>query len=267
MKAKKLIVLTLVAILLLSTFACGGGGEEGVTLTPPDPAKLGTTEWDVTYGNVSGVALKMDIYYPEAADEAVPAIISVHGGAWIYGDKSGGTEVTVIPELVARGYLVAAVNYRLSPEHEFPAHIEDVKCAVRHLRANAAEYGIDSSRIGAFGHSAGGHLVALLGTSDPSSGLEGSCGYSDQSSRVQAVADLSGPADLAILLSDVDFVLYIEQIFDTKAEEVFGTRDPNSEIISKASPITHVTNDDPPFLIVHGDEDVLVPPKPIRDAV
>jgi acetyl esterase/lipase len=256
--------LTIVAAVVLGLAvaagaACGGSSESELTLQPPDPAKLGTTDYDIIYGNVDGVSLKMDVYYPEVADKAVPVILYVHGGAWISGDKSNGEGAEFIPELAARGYIVAAVNYRLAPEYKFPAQIEDVKCAVRHLRANAAKYGIDPSLIGAVGASAGGHLVALLGTSDPSSGLEGSCGYLDESSRVQAVADLCGPTDLAVLLFDVDYVSWVEQYYDTAAEQVLGTRDPNAEIVSKLSPVTYVTSDDPPFLIIHGDEDILVP--------
>ena len=225
-------------------------GESGLTPLPTDPAKLGTTEYDVTYGNVSGVALKMDIHYPEVADKPVPAVIYVHGGGWVSGDKAEGAGARIIPEMVFRGYLEAAINYRLAPEYKFPAQIEDVKCAVRYLRANAAAYGIDATRIGAFGGSAGGHLVALLGTSDPGSGLEGSRGYGDQSSRVQAVADLYGPADLAAMFDAIRGVML---------PLVFGTTDLNSEIVSNASPVTHVTSDDPPFLILHGDKDILVP--------
>lgn len=273
MQPKLVIVLTLLAALLVSALACGGS-KGGATPTqtstatwedresnqqPPDGAKLGTAEHDITYGNVSGVALKMDVYYPEVADGPVPAIVYVHGGAWISGDKASDEGVRFIPELVARGYTVASVNYRLAPTHKFPAQIEDVKCAIRYLRANAADYGIDPSRIGAAGASAGGHLVALLGTSDPSSGLEGSCGFADESSRVQAVVDLCGPTDLAALLFDVDYVSWIEELYATAAEQVLGTRDPNAEIVSKLSPVTHVTNDDPPFLIIHGDQDIVVP--------
>jgi len=253
-------ILSLLLCLLLLAVVTGCGsespalspkpGESGLTPLPTDPAKLGTTEYDVTYGNVSGVALKMDIHYPQASDRPVPAVVYVHGGGWISGDKAEGAGARVIPEMVARGYLVAAINYRLAPEYKFPAQIEDVKCAVMHLRANAAAYGIDATRIGAFGGSAGGHLVALLGTSDPSSELEGSCDYGDQSSRVQAVADLYGPADLVTMFDGIRGVML---------PLVFGTTDLNSEIVSKASPVTHVTNDDPPFLILHGDKDILVP--------
>jgi len=105
-------------------------------------------------------------------------------------------------------------------------------------------------RVGAFGGSAGGHLVALLGTSDPSSGLEGSCGYFGQSSRVQAVVDLYGPSDLTVMFDSIRAALLLQ---------VFGTTDRNLEIVITASPVTHVTGDDPPFLILHGDKDALVP--------
>jgi len=237
----------LLACLLVLVAVTGCGSESTV---PPDPIKLGTVEYDITYGEAGGVALRMDVYYPQFADRTVPAVLYVHGGAWISGDKASGTGVMIIPELVARGYLVAAINYRLAPEHKFPAQIEDVKCAVRYLRANATTYGIDANRIGAFGGSAGGHLVALLGTSDRRAGFEGSCGYDDQSSRVQTVVDLFGPADLTVLFKGAGI---------TVLRQVFGTTDSASEIVSKASPISHATGDDPPFLILHGDEDALVP--------
>jgi len=120
-----------------------GPGENGPTPLPTDLARPGTTEYDVVYGTVDGVPRKMDIHRPEGADEPVPAIVYVQGGGWIGGDKAEGAGVRVIPELVARSYLVAAVNYRLAPQYKFPAQIEDVKCAVRYLRAHAAAYGID----------------------------------------------------------------------------------------------------------------------------
>ena len=220
------------------------------TLVPVDPAKLGQVERDVTYGTTDGVDLKMDIYYPEFATGAVPAVIYVHGGAWIQGDKTEGAGATEIPELRSRGYLVAAVNYRLAPQYKFPAQVEDVKCAVRFLRANAAVYGIDPEHIGAWGGSAGGHLVALLGTTDASAGFEGSCGYADESSRVQAVVDMFGPTDLKALSQAVGsrFLLAL-----------FGTVNRNSNIVKRASPITWISDDDPPFLILHGENDDLVP--------
>jgi len=205
---------------------------------------------DVTYGNAGSVALKLDIYYPKSATEAVPAVVYVHGGAWIQGDKAIGAGANEIPELVNRGFLVVSVDYRLAPQHKWPAQIEDVKCAIRFLRAHAAEYGINPQRIGAWGGSAGGHLVAMLGTTDASVGLEGTGGYAEESSRVQAVVDMFGPADLSVL-----FRGYRGDLL----EQVFGTADPNSQIARLASPVTYVSADDPPFLILQGDKDNVVP--------
>ena len=220
-------------------------------LPGPDPAKLGSVERDLTYGNAAGIDLKLDIYYPKTAEGAVPTVVYVHGGAWIQGDKSTGAGAVEIPELVSRGYLVASINYRLAPQHKFPAQIEDVKCAIRFLRANASRYGIDPERIGAWGGSAGGHLVALLGTSDASTGWEGSGGYAGESSRVKAVVDLFGPTDLTAIVPGTTNA--------STLENVFGTSDPRSEIAKWASPVTHISADDPPFLILHGDKDNVVP--------
>lgn len=180
----------------------------------------------------------------------MPAILYVHGGGWTKGDKRAGAGAEDIPELVSRGYLVAAVNYRLAPQYKFPAQIEDLKCAVRFLRANAAAYGIDPDHIGAWGGSAGGHLVALLGVTDATAGFEGSGGYASQSSRVQAVVDMFGPTDLTAVFQGAAPPLM---------EQVFGITDKNSDIIKRASPVTWVSSDDPPFLILHGEKDALVP--------
>jgi acetyl esterase/lipase len=215
-----------------------------------DAAKLGKIERDVTYGMTDGVALKMDIYYPKVANGAVPAVLYVHGGGWTRGDKRAGVGTEDIPELATRGYLVAAINYRLAPQYKFPAQIEDVKCAVRFLRANAAAYGIDPNHIGAWGGSAGGHLVALLGVTDATAGFEGNGDYADQSSRVQAVVDMFGPTDLSAVFQGAAPPLMVQ---------VFGTTDKNSDIIKRASPVTWVSSDDPPFLILHGEKDTLVP--------
>jgi acetyl esterase/lipase len=167
----------------------------------------------------------------------------VHGGGWSSGDKAQGAGALEIPALQSAGFLVVSVNYRLAPEYVFPAMIEDVKCAVRFLRAHASQYNLDPDRIGVWGGSAGGHLVALLGTTDSSAGFDFG-EYLDQSSRVQAVVDMFGPTDLT-----VQFEGGIE-----KASRVFGDFD-----AALASPVTYVSADDPPFLMLHGEADKLVP--------
>ncbi|MBC8508481.1 MAG: alpha/beta hydrolase [Anaerolineales bacterium] len=212
-----------------------------------DEAKLGTSDKNITYCTADAEALLMDVYYPDDLDGPWPAAVYVHGGGWVGGDKSGGVGFWLIEPLRRQGFLLASINYRLSPEYQFPAHIEDVKCAIRYLRANAQLFNLDPENIGAFGGSAGGHLVALLGTSDSSAGLEGTGEYHEFSSRVQAVVDMYGPTDsLAFCIP-------------AKIETVFGASSCDSEIVTNASPITHITQDDPPFLILHGDQDDVVP--------
>jgi len=216
------------------------------TITPFDRARLGTVERDITYCTTDGVALKMDVHYPRAMSKPAPVAVYVHGGSWSSGSKSDSIGMTDVPELLARGYLVASVDYRHAPEWKFPAQIHDVKCAVRFLRANAARFNLDPNRIGAWGHSAGGHLVTLLGTTDTRDGFEGSREYADQSSRVQAVVDMCGRADLHGMPAD-------------KAKSVFGAPNDSSDILDNASPIKFVSKDDSPFLILHGDKDAMVP--------
>lgn len=250
----QILLAILLALTSISAVACSQPNppppNRNQLSTAPDPGKLNTVERDVTYGTVDDVDLKMDIYYPAVAAGPVPALLHVHGGGWTKGDKALTAGIIDIINLLRQGYLVASINYRLAPEYKFPAQIQDVKCAVRYLRAHASEYGIDPDRIGAFGGSAGGHLVALLGVTDDSAGFDNSGGWSQQSSRVQAVADMFGPSDLTIIFKGAMPPLLIQ---------VFGTRDRNNDIVVQASPITHVTADDPPFLILHGDRDTLVP--------
>jgi acetyl esterase/lipase len=192
----------------------------------------------------------MDIYYPlKSSKKPALALLYVHGGGWRNGDKTqGGAEQ--IHELISRGFLVAAVNYRLfytdaqGSHNKFPAMIEDVKCAVRYLRAHATELHIDPQRFGAWGWSAGGHLVSLLGTSDDSDFLSGE--HQRESARIQAVVDMYGPADLAA----TDYCV------TPRCQEIFNQDEADRR---RASPITYVTSNDPPFLIIQGDKDTLVP--------
>ncbi|MBM3154212.1 MAG: alpha/beta hydrolase [Chloroflexi bacterium] len=255
MKKKRTILasvaLTLTLVLSLSCLAPRTLAPANQTPAQgPAPEKLGTIERDVTYGTVDDIALKMDIYYPRLATGPVPAVLHVHGGGWTKGDKALTAGALFLPQLIKRGYLVASINYRLAPQYKFPAQIQDVKCAVRYLRAHAANYGIDPERIGAFGGSAGGHLVALLGLTDENAGFDNCGGWYDQSSRVQAVANQFGPSDLTTIF---------EGAKPTLLTQVFGNPDRHSDIVVRSSPVTYVSPDDPPFLIMHGDKDKLVP--------
>lgn len=213
---------------------------------PPRGAALpGTVERDITYCTQGGEDLKMDLYRPEEPSGA--AVLFIHGGGWTAGSKNGGSGSEMWPELLGRGYLVASIDYRLAPEHPFPAQMEDVTCAVLYLKRNAAELGIDPERIGAYGGSAGGHLASLLGTTG-GHGYEG--GITSLDAEVAAVVDLFGPTDLT-----VEFNGASERIITT----VFGAADRGSKVLVQASPVHNVSADDPPFLIIHGELDELVP--------
>lgn len=235
------LLISLVSLMVLSLSA---GTAYGLS-TP-------VVDRDVVYCNCHGTPLIMDIYYPKAATAPKPVIVYIHGGGWYSGDKTTGAGQDDISELVARGYLVAAINYRLAPRYKFPAQIEDAQCAIRFLRANAATYGIDPAHFGVFGDSAGGHLAALLGVTDESYWLEDACDCVNDSSQVQAVVDMFGPTDLT---------LTFEKNWSLLIEHVFGVSDPESEVIKRASPVTYASSSAPPFLIIHGDRDEQVLPE------
>jgi acetyl esterase/lipase len=170
-------------------------------------------------------------------------LVYVHGGAWMRGEKAEAAGFA--SGMTSQGYLVVSINYRLYPTAKYPAMIQDVKCAIRALRANASEYNLDPDRVAAMGASAGGHLVALLGTSDQSAEFDVG-EYLDQSSRVQAVVAMAPVTDLTRTFPNADIELMRQVGF-------------GEDNIVEASPITHVTEDDPPFLLIHGDRDEVVP--------
>jgi len=187
---------------------------------------------------------RLDLYLPQKAIRPLPVILWVHGGGWTRGDKTNGPAF----RFATKGYAVASMNYRFSQHAVFPAQIHDCKAAVRWLRANAGKYGLDADHIGAWGCSAGGHLVALLGTTTGVKDLEGPGGNADQSSRVQAVVDWYGPTDFLTVGAK-----------DTRSSLLGGDAQANPEKARKASPMTYVSKDAAPFLIMHGDEDKTVP--------
>lgn len=219
------------------------------TLTAiPIQTLLPKIERDVTYCTMNGVALKMDIYAPQTTNNPLPVVVRVHGGLWTGGDKAEDGDIATAWNNF--GFIAVNVNYRLAPQYKFPAMIEDIKCAVRFLRAHAVEYNLDPDRIGALGNGAGGHLVALLGLTDKSAGWDVG-EYLDQSSSVQAVVDNSGPTDLTDLA--------ISHTLDSILIETFGTANPNSLFLAKASPANYVRPNAPPFFISHGNLDKTIP--------
>jgi|SRR5665213_575706 len=209
---------------------------------------------NVVYGRADGVKLKMDFYFPAGdTNPARPVVMYVHGGGWQMGSKSMVSNIPGPSELLRRGYMVVSINYRLAPQYTFPAMIEDAKCAVRFLRAHAKDFNLDPDRIGVVGDSSGGQLVSLLGLTDSRAGFDGPCDWSNATSRVQAVVDLYGPSDFTGGKANVN------QTAISLMKTAFGATGPNDPILKRASPVTYVSSDAPPFLILHGDHDDLVP--------
>ncbi len=212
---------------------------------------------DLEYVQAGHERHKLDLYLPEKSDGPVPVIVWIHGGAWLGGSKENPPALPFL----ARGYAVASINYRLSSHARFPAQIEDCKTAIRWLRANAKTYNIDPDRIGVWGASAGGHLVALLGVAGNAKELEGNFGNIGQSSRVQCVVDFFGPSNLLTMAkqSGPDSKIDHDSPTAPEARLIGGPVQENREKAARASPVTYVSKDAAPFLIVHGDKDPVVP--------
>ena len=240
-------------------------------LPPLVPLNLGETSAlvarDLTYAEISSAQM-LDIYLPQG-DGPFPLIIYVHGGAFKFGDKRENEAVSAFGPVLTAGYALASINYRLSGEAKFPAQIQDVKTAVRWLHAHAATYQLDPQRFGAWGASAGGHLVALLGTSGGVASLEGpELGHADQSSRVQAVVTWYAPIDFlqmdAQLAKSVHCgpgALTHNNPDSPESELVGGPIQDIPEVVRTTNPTSYVNKSTPPFLIQHGTADCVVPPQ------
>lgn len=237
---------------------CGPRGEA------PDPPGVEVIR-DVEFGVGGGRPLRMHILRPANSPQGpLPVVVWIHGGGWSSGDHQTGFQM--LPHLVRRGYLGVSIEYRLSGEASFPAQIEDCKCAIRFLRAHASDYQVDPERIGVWGGSAGGHLAALLGTSAGVADLEGQGGWPEQSSRVQAVCDWFGPTDF-LKMNDGGSRLNHEAADSPESLLIGGPIRESPDQVARANPITYVDPADPPFLIMHGDRDELVPPDQSRRLV
>ena len=221
------------------------------------PAPLGIKALrDLVYVDGGAEHQKLDLDLPEKASAPLPLIIWIHGGGFSAGDKTDNPARRMLDQ----GYAVASLNYRLSGEALFPAQIEDCKAAVRWLRVHAKAYNLDPERFGAWGSSAGGHLVALLGTSGGVKEFEQGA-HLELSSRVQAVCDYYGPTDFLQMDAHAvpDARLKHDPSTSPESRLIGGAIQENKDKVARANPITFVTPDDPPFLIVHGDQDPLVP--------
>jgi acetyl esterase len=218
------------ARILASTFLLGG-----IFLLPAFPAQAGVSvQRDVQYGKAGGERLLLDVYRPGGGG-LHPGVVAIHGGRWANGDKSD------IPaeDFAELGHVVFAVNYRLAPDHVYPAAVNDIEKAVRWIRTHSQQYGVDPNRIWALGGSAGGHLVGMLAT------------RAVGDARVAAAVSYSGPMDLERLAASSATV-------EKAVREFLGCSDWNKGCrhrAREASPITHVDAGDAPIYLANGTDE------------
>jgi acetyl esterase/lipase len=252
----------LVCALALTALTALTSCSTSASPTPPKTTPSGTApalsagqHATVTYCNHE----RARITEPKTLHGPAPAAVYVHGGSWISGNyDSGGFLINTIgPKLAAQGFVVVSVDYRLGPRAHWPDQIVDVKCAIRYLRANATQLNIDPNEIGAWGQSAGGHLVALLGAAGPRAGWDVGA-YPDESSKVEAVVDMAGPSDLLTMGNQGDSFAVTQTFVDLLGpvpHKKLGT------YLRADSPVTYVAPGDPPFLLIHSTDDEIVFPQ------
>lgn len=227
--------------------------------TPPPQAPAGFTVLrDIDYVGADNKRQMLDLYLPEAkSDQPRPLVVYIHGGGWENGSKdNAGVLFGLIKD---RPYAGASVNYRLTNEATWPAQIHDCKAAIRWLRAHAKEHGIDAEKIAVFGISAGGHLVSMLGVTGGEKALEGELGpHRDQSSRVTCVLDFCGPSNF-LTFGGKGSIINPDDPKSALAKLVGGPVKDKQDVARNVSPVNHLSSDDAPFLIIHGDKDTIVP--------
>jgi len=227
----------------------GSGGRVPL----PENVELRT---DIPYAATEDPRQQVDVYLPRqrSVEGPLPVIAYIHGGAWRMGSRVMARR-QVAPHVASGRYAAVSIGYRLTWQAPWPAQIHDVKAGIRWIRAHAQEYGFDATRICAMGSSAGGHLTAEVGTTNGVRAVEGTLGpHTDRSSDVQCAVDFFGPTDLT------SFEHRQTEITRSALVELLGGRpEAHPERAREASPLHQVDPDDPPFLIVHGTEDALVP--------
>ncbi|MEM7412825.1 MAG: alpha/beta hydrolase [Myxococcota bacterium] len=216
----------------------------GCAALPETTRQTLIVERDLVFAVRQGGALRADVYRLPGRDR--PAVVVVHPGGWVSGDKSNVGRLA--RRLAEAGYVAVAPRYRLAPTHRFPAQLHDLKEVVRWMRVHAEELGIDERRVAAFGYSSGGHLAALLATSDPEDGLEGPTAFPGVSSEVQALVAGGSPTDLSNLGPNP----VVPQLLGGSADEL-------PDLAAAASPVSFVTPDDPPAFLYHGRFDLFIP--------
>ena len=219
-------------------------------------------ERDLQYVPGGDEAQRLDLYLPEqTSGKPLPMVVWIHGGGWRGGSKAGCPGLGFI----GQGYALASVEYRFSQKALFPAQIQDCQAALRWLRANSPKYNLDPAHIGVWGSSAGGHLVALLGTAGGKHAFAPVGGNEDQSDRVQAVCDNFGPTDFNTVMQQAADDKNVKNIFkfNTPADPYSGligvSLGSDKQKGEAVSPVHYVSKDNAPFLILHGTWDALVP--------
>jgi len=219
-----------------------------------DDARQSPVIRDIEYARVGDHALKLDLHIPRGKPKS-PAIVWVHGGAWRSGSKAG----MPLGKLVEENYPIVSVDYRLSTEARFPAQIQDIKAAIRFVRANSAKWNVSAEQILIAGDSAGAHLAALVGVSNGHAELEGTVGHDrGQSSDVQGIMSFYGAANLTTILKQS--TPHGLSVRVPALELLLGALPTNAPALARlASPVFHVDSHDPPLLLLHGDQDPQMP--------
>lgn len=242
----------------MACLACSHALAEAKPFTLPPGIKM---EKDISYIPDGDEAQKLDLYLPEtAAEKPLPLVVHIHGGGWVGGSKFP----CPVAMMVLKGYAVASVEYRFSQKAIFPAQIQDCQAAIRWLRAHSKQYNLDPEHVGVVGGSAGGHLSALVGTAGGKKAFTMIGGNEEQSDRVQAVCDIFGPADFSTVVQQAADDKNVKNIFEFNTPKdpyssLIGTKLDDKAKADAVSPVHYVSKDNPPFLILHGTHDTLVP--------
>jgi acetyl esterase/lipase len=243
-------------VLLVS--GCGSAVSAATSLPSPAMGFAAITPTTVTYCTDGGKAQTLDVYEPPSGVAVHPLLIIVHGGSWAFGnsamDQQGQLTQRVVKGVLAHGFAVVSINYRLAPADQWPAQIVDTRCTVRYLRATAARWHVDPHRFTALGDSAGAHLVSLDALSAQQEPQWNSGEYAGQSSALQTVVDCWGRTDLNARGWSRLAIGIGRNVFRVG----LGSQ---TDVLWRASPVTYVHPGAPPFLIIQGTSDTLVPPQ------
>ena len=213
---------------------------------------------DIVYRRVAGTVLKLDVVAPADDGAHRPAILQIHGGSWVMGDKRE-QGWPLLSHLAANGWVCFNLNYRLSPGATFPDHLIDLKAGLAWIREHAEQWGIDPDFIAVTGGSAGGHLAALMGltANDP----EYQPGFEEADTRVQAAVPIYGVYDFTSRLGTNRLPFWYRRL---ERQIMKAFRDEEPEKFRRASPVERIHADAPPFFVIHGDRDTLAPVEEAR---